>query len=125
MWRVRPDVLIAALWASFAARLVRKRLRRHGIAAHVPRPPHLGATAGKGVSAALSRLHPTCLERALVLQAWFVRQGQPRDVVIGIPRSGMRTGPAHAWVDGTDRSSVSQYLELHRLPPRPRTTKPL
>ncbi len=67
--------------------------------------------------AALSRLKPTCLERALVLQAWMVAQGSARDVVIGVPQGGMKSGPAHAWVDGTDPLSTTTFLELHRIPP--------
>jgi hypothetical protein len=67
--------------------------------------------------AALSRLKPTCLERALVLQAWLASQGTARDVVIGVPRDGMKAGPAHAWVDGTDTVSAEEYVELHRLRP--------
>jgi Transglutaminase-like superfamily len=66
---------------------------------------------------ALSRLKPTCLERALVLQAWLAAQGKPLDVVIGVPRTGMKSGPAHAWVDGTDARALASHLELHRLPP--------
>jgi hypothetical protein len=66
---------------------------------------------------ALSRLKPTCLERALVLQTWLAAHGTLRDVVIGVPPTGMKSGPAHAWVDGTDRVSPLNYLELHRLPP--------
>jgi hypothetical protein len=117
MWRLRPSVLLGALWATVAARLVRRRLRDSGVHAHVPRPPHLGPKGRLGVMAALSRLRPTCLERALVLQAWLAVEGKPRDVVIGVPREGMKSGPAHAWVDGTDAISAATYLELHRLRP--------
>lgn len=88
----------------------------------MPQPPRLGRSAGRGVTAALSRLEPTCLERALVLQAWLASQGVLRDVVIGVPKDGMKAGPAHAWVDGTDAVSATKYLELHRL--RPTTSAP-
>ena len=117
MWRLRPAVLLGALWATVAARLVRRRLKQSGVRARVPRPPPLGPKGGLGVTAALSRLKPTCLERALVLQAWLAAQGNPRDVVIGVPRDGMKSGTAHAWVDGTDPASLEIYLELHRLAP--------
>lgn len=117
MWRLRPTVLLGALWAAVTARLVRTRLAKVGVRASVPRPPRLGPKAGLGVTAALGRLKPTCLERALVLQAWMAAQGTARDVVIGIPRNGMKSGPAHAWVDGTDASSPAMFLELHRIPP--------
>jgi len=117
MWRFRPIVLIGALWATLAARRVRRELRSKGIQARAPRPPRLGRRAGLGVTGALSRLSPTCLERALVLQAWLASQGIMRDVVIGVPPEGMKLQPAHAWVDGTDTVSPAHYLELHRLPP--------
>jgi hypothetical protein len=68
------------------------------------------------VYGALSRLDPTCLERALVQQAWLLSQGRPLDVVIGVPLKGMRSGTAHAWVDGTDPVSPTKYAEIHRLP---------
>lgn len=110
-------VLRAALWAALAARLVRYRLRRHGLQARVPRPPRLGPRGTRGVMGALRRLDATCLERALVQQAWLASLGSLRDVVIGIPPGGMADTPAHAWVDGTDTASAGQYLELHRLPP--------
>lgn len=112
-------MLLGALWATVAARSVRRRLKREGVQARVSPPRHLGPKAGLGVSGALQRLSPTCLERALVQQAWLVSQGSRRDVVIGVPADGMReTGsPAHAWVDGTDRTSPLRYRELHRLAP--------
>src|SRR5579863_9492100 len=121
MWRLRPTVLRGALWATLAARVVRRELRANGMSAHVPRPPRLGRRAGRGVTGALSRLSPTCLERALVLQAWLASQGTMRDVVIGVPPDGMQSTPAHAWVDGTDSVSPVNYLELHRLRPPTKT----
>jgi hypothetical protein len=89
--------------------------------ARVPNPPHLGGGAGRGVAGALSRLSPTCLERALVLQAWLASEGTMRDVIIGLPPDGMKSQPAHAWVDGTESRSAATFLELHRLPPSVRT----
>jgi len=121
MWRFRPSVLLGALWAALAAVAVRRELRTKGMSARGPRPPRLGRRAGLGVTGALNRLSPTCLERALVLQAWLAAQGTLRDVVIGLPPDGMRSQPAHAWVDGTDSRSAATYLELHRLPPPART----
>lgn len=117
MWRLRPTVLLGALWAALAARIVRRELRTNGMNARVPRPPRLGRWAGRGVGGALARLSPTCLERALVLQAWMASEGTMRDVVIGLPPDGLRSQPADAWVDGTESWSAANYLELHRLPP--------
>lgn len=124
MARFHPAVLIAALWAAAAARLVRRRLKRDGLRARVPRPPRVGPRGGRGVRAALRRLSPSCLERALVEQIWLASQGMPRDVVIGVPHDGMKEAPAHAWVDGIDDLSPTHYLELHRLPPPIVTARP-
>jgi hypothetical protein len=121
MWRLRPRVLAGALWAALAAQVVRRRLKQDGVGARVPAPPRLGPGANRGVMGALSRLKPTCLERALVLQAWLASQGTCRDVVIGVPPDGMQSAPAHAWVDGTDAVSPAKYLELHRLRPPTQT----
>jgi hypothetical protein len=119
VWRLRPAVLIGAAWALLSAFRVRRQLRKHGLRREPLRPPRLPRSAGPGVRGALTRLAPTCLERALVQQAWLVSQGEPRDVVIGVLSSGLGPGDAaaHAWVDGTDPSSAARYVELHRIPP--------
>jgi hypothetical protein len=112
-------VLAGATWAALAAWVVRRRLKRDGLGVKVPHPPPLGWRGGRGVRAALGRLGPTCLERALVEQAWLAHAGTPRDVVIGVPPGGMKGSAAHAWVDGADLASPEKYLELYRLPPPP------
>ena len=117
MPRLHPAVLVGALWAAVAVRLVRRRLKKKGLGAKVPSPPRVSPRAGRGVKAVLRRLAPTCLERAVVEQAWMAALGTPRDVVIGVLPGGMKEAPAHAWVDGTDPKSAAEYLELHRLPP--------
>ena len=63
----------------------------------------------------LRRSPATCLESALVLQAWLAAQGDPRDVVIGVasPASGFA---AHAWVDGEPDRVSRGFDELTRLP---------
>jgi len=110
-------VLAAALWAAVAVRLARRRLRSKGVQARVPLPPRLGPGAFRGAQAVLRRYSPTCLERALVEQAWLAANGSRRDVVIGVPEGGLQEAPAHAWVDGNNPSPAGRYLELHRLPP--------
>lgn len=115
--KFRPSVLAGASWATYAALVVRWRLKRVGLKACVPKPPRLSRRAGRGVAGALRRLEPTCLERALVQQAWLASHGVLKEVVIGIPPDGMHKDPAHAWVDGIDSLSPTRYLELHRLPP--------
>lgn len=118
MWRLRPSVLRAALWAWLALRQVRRQLEADVVRPIIKSPPALSATAGVGVMGVLSRTSPTCLEGALVRQHWMACHGDRRDVVIGVPRSGFGDTPAHAWVDGTDPISPAAYVELHRLPPR-------
>lgn len=117
MWRLKPETLRAALWAVLASRQARKALRA-GVSRPSIRPcPDLPRSAFRGVTGAMRRLSPTCLERSLVVQAWMAAHGDERDVVIGLPRENFGAVPAHAWVDGTDHFSAATYLELHRVPP--------
>ncbi len=117
MWRMKPVILASALWAFIAVRVVRHRLRVDGIRAVVPMPPPLPASGARGVGGVLHRLAPTCLERALVAQAWLAAHGEPHDVVIGVPEAGMSNGPAHAWIDGSPTGAPAGHKELHRLAP--------
>jgi hypothetical protein len=116
--RRRPDVptLRAALWALLALRRTRRALQRGPVTEiRVGRPPALPPSAGRGARAIIRRTHPTCLERALVLQAWAAAQGQARDVVIGVNGTGDRF-PAHAWLDGEEDGVHGPYRELLRVP---------
>lgn len=79
-------------------------------------PPKLPPNALRGVRYALRRLPATCLEQALVLQAWHSAQGDPRAVVIGVTAS--RDFAAHAWLDGEPAATPQPYDELLRLPAR-------
>jgi hypothetical protein len=100
-------------------RRVRRALPAAGVNVQVAPPPALPRAAGRGVDAVLARWSPTCLERALVAQRWLLAQGEPRDVVIGVP-SGFGAGekPAHAWLDGSTEAATAThtYTELHRVP---------
>lgn len=101
-------------WALRAVLRVRLSLRRLPVDdIRVARPSHLPPAAARGVHAVLRRLEPSCLERALVLQAWLAAAGEPRDVIIGVtkPSAGFR---AHAWLDG---ESAPGFSELRRLAP--------
>lgn len=112
-----PDVptLRAALWALLALRRTRRALKRDRVIdVRVARPPALPPSAGRGVRAIIRRSDPTCLERALVLQAWNVAHGEPRDVVIGVNGTGEEFA-AHAWLDG-DPDQHGPYHELMRVP---------
>lgn len=117
MWRLKPTVLTAALWAYFSTVSARRQLRSGISHPTLRRPPRLPWSATHGVNGVLSRLSPTCLEGALVRQAWLASHGIMRDVVIGVPPEGLGSATAHAWLDGHDQSSPARYLELHRLPP--------
>lgn len=131
MWRCRPSVLCAAAWAMLSVVVVRRRLRQHGVHAVCPRPPGLPRSAGSGVQAVLTRLSPTCIERALISQAWLLSHGEPRDVIVGVPTEGMGEHSAHAWIAGSEPASEARYVEILRLaagaparPPEKHSTKP-
>ena len=83
--RTDRHALRAALWAQLALLRARWGLRHRGIERVVlNRPPEgLPLSAGRGVYALLRRRPHTCLERALVLQAWESAHGNVSDVVIG------------------------------------------
>jgi Transglutaminase-like superfamily len=117
MWRLKPTVLLAAAWALVSVISVKSQLRRGRARPTVLRPPPLPRRAGVGMDGVLKRLPSTCLESALVRQAWLIAQQEPRDVVIGVPRSGLTREPAHAWLDGLDQTSPRVFLELHRIAP--------
>ena len=112
-----PDLtsLRALWWAWRSLRRVRDDLAgRPLLEVRVKPPPTLPADAFRGVRYALRRLPGTCLEQALVLQAWHAAQGDPRAVVIGVTAS--RDFAAHAWLDGEPAASGQPYDELLRLP---------
>jgi hypothetical protein len=56
----------------------------------------------------------TCLERSVVLQAWDAHHGRPREVVIGVARTGSSIG-AHAWLAGEDAAN-RDFREITRIP---------
>jgi hypothetical protein len=106
------------LWAGRSLIDVRRSLRRTALPdVTVSPPPRLPPTAVRGVRFVLRRRESTCLQRALVLQAWHAAQGSPREVVIGVTDS---KGPfsAHAWLDGDPGDPGRGYDELLRLPAR-------
>jgi transglutaminase superfamily protein len=111
-----PASLRAAWWALVALRKTRRALRYDRVTdIVVGAPPPLPAGAGRGVRAVLRRWEPTCLERALVLQAWDMAHGEPRDVVIGVDGKGDRF-TAHAWLEGEPDGECGPYRELMRVP---------
>ena len=114
-----PDIatLRAAWWAGRALRDVRRQLRRKPLdAVTLPPAPRLPPHAARGVGALLHRRGHSCLEGALVKQAWLAAHDDPRDVVIGVAKPNERFG-AHAWLDGGSDGSVADFTELRRLRP--------
>ncbi|HEX7254741.1 MAG TPA: lasso peptide biosynthesis B2 protein [Gaiellaceae bacterium] len=114
--KLDPASLRAAWWALVAFRRTRRALRRERVTdVVVAPPPALPVRAGRGVRAVLRRADATCLERALVLQAWEAAHGPGRDVVIGV--KGGEKLAAHAWLDGEADGGLA-YEELMRVPAR-------
>lgn len=101
-------------WALIQSRTIRRKVHSEGATARVPFPMVPGPRGWWGVRAAIVLFKPTCLERALVLQAWIGGYTDPPDVVIGVRR---RAGAveAHAWVDGADPWFDPSYDEIARF----------
>jgi Transglutaminase-like superfamily len=121
MWRLRPSVVVGAAWALVATRRVSRGLRTAGLAISPLQAPRLWGYAESGVQGVLHRLSPTCLERALVKQAWMAAHGRLVDVVIGVPRAGFAASSAHAWLDGVPRAQTADYIEVQRIAPSRRS----
>jgi len=116
--RIDLPTLRAAWWARRALHRARRGLRSERVTeVAVGPPPALPGSAERGVWAVFRRTDSTCLERALVLQAWESAHGAPRDVVIGVQGSG-RELAAHAWLDGDPDGELGAYHELLRVPAR-------
>lgn len=115
--RLSPWTLLAAGWAALSLSRARRLLHTDGLTARIAPPPRLlGIDATRGVMAVLRRTRPTCLERAVVLQAWLAAHGTAVDVVIGVAREG-RDLTAHAWLEDGTGPADEPYREIHRLPP--------
>jgi len=118
MRRLSITTLRAAWWADRAAARVRRKLISDGLSgvSPIPPPPLVTPVGGRAVEAVLRRRGRTCLERALVLQAWHAAAGKSRDVVIGVALSEPRFR-AHAWLDGDPGVRESDFEVLRRQPP--------
>ena len=112
-----PDLAtIRALhWARGALRHVDRTLATKTPADVAVRPPRSGLPpeAVRGVRYALRRRSATCLERALVMQAWLAGQGVRVPVVVGVA-GGTDRFAAHAWLEGEKHEPFEEVL---RLPP--------
>lgn len=115
--RISPASWRAAWWAWRVVRRARKDLKVDGLAARVQPPPRLPWGARVGVNGVLNRLEPTCLEKALVLQAWLAAHDVHRDVVVGVRGNADKVN-AHAWVDGVAYpDEYAKYTVIHRIRP--------
>lgn len=107
--------LRAAWWASRAIRRAKTIPVGWSAAANLPDAPCLPSTARRGVNAALRLARSSCLVRATVLQAWWLSQGEARDLIIGVtaPSKGFA---AHAWLEGDPPCHSEGFAELLRQP---------
>lgn len=114
-----PGRLGAAGWTVLAWWRVHRAIRTRPLAdVVVPAPWWHRPGRGQGsVAVTLALLRASCLESALVWQRWEAAGGRPRDVVVGVTRSGDRF-LAHAWLDGTDPRG--EFVEIHRRPAKGR-----
>lgn len=122
---VRADAraVRAGGWALVAWRRTRRQLAAGPLGdVRVPRAPAGGATSRRAVEGVLRRVGASCLERELVRQAWFARQGDARVVVVGVTSPGEGFG-AHAWLDGESCAERQNMVEILRWPPAPATTR--
>ena len=117
-WAAKPKGLLVSVqayrWAHAELDDVKLRLKTEGVTTRVTPPVGLAPRGYRGMRRALSQVSPTCLERALVLQAWIASYTDAPDVVIGV-RRGETEIEAHAWVEGDDSAFDPSYGELTRL----------
>ena len=84
--------------------------------ARIPPAAGMGPRGGWGIRVAFIATQPTCLERALLLQAWVGGYSDAPDVVIGVRKTSGGV-EAHAWVEDRDPLFDPSYTELTRLAP--------
>jgi hypothetical protein len=88
------------------------------MAARTPAAPTFPRWSAAVVERSLAAADATCLQRCLVLQAWFAGQGRDVEIVVAVPRGAAESFAAHAWVRGYDRDEFDTYRELTVLAPR-------
>jgi hypothetical protein len=107
------------VWAWRAHGEVHRRLPHTGLDGEMlmPAPPRAAmltdVEGDRAVRSVLGLRRASCLEEALVRQAWLSGRGTPRDIVIGVtaPSDGFR---AHAWLEGD--AVGGGYVEMFRQP---------
>ncbi len=105
-------------WALIAVTRVRHQLRSGGLdSLRMSTPPRdAGPAAERALAGVLRRRGASCLESAVVRQAWRAGHGDQRDVVIGVrpPADGFQ---AHAWLAGDpEDTAANPFTELTREP---------
>src|SRR5450432_2157808 len=106
--------LITAVWAMRQWRAIHRRLAVAKLELiQVSAAPRLGLAATRGVRLALRLCHATCLERSLIMQRWYLDQGESLDVVIGVQSPGSKFG-AHAWLERPGQLTQFSYAPLVR-----------
>lgn len=112
----RRDVVTirSGLWALRASYVVHRRLARDGMGrVRLPDPPRLRSDTGRSslrvIEAVCDKQALTCLESALVRQAWLAAQGQRYEIVLGVtaPSTGFH---AHAWLESDPVDPLFQVL---------------
>lgn len=122
--RVGPG-LQGLRWANEQLVRLRGTLGSEGLDAVVEPPPTIARGSLLGARALLEARRATCLERSLVIQAWFAARGVGLDVIVGVKRSLSDPGDtAHAWVDRFDDDCSTTYAEIRRVQPRLVVTPP-
>ncbi len=81
----------------------------------LPRVPPWCRRGGRGVELVLRRSSASCLEGALVRQAWRAAHGDLQAVVIGVGHPGEAFG-AHAWLECDGERESPGFVELMRHP---------
>ena len=116
LWRLWDEAR-GAWWAVGAWREVRRALVEHGLTGVVITPPlRLPARAERGMRLVMDRVRPSCLERALILQAWHQAHGHDHDVIIGVAWTEAEFR-AHAWLDVETASQGAGFREITRISP--------
>lgn len=115
--------VIAALagfrWAHAQYSALGRTLGPDGLNAEVAPPPTVARGSLRGAQAFLELRRATCLERSLIIQAWFAANGAALDVIIGVRRTHVQGGAqAHAWVDRYDADCSKDFAEIRRVSAR-------
>lgn len=121
-WR-SPAAHRARRWTQDSLRAVRRDLPTTGMGLRCTDfPTDLPDWSRPVVEHSLALAGATCLQRCLVVQAWFTARDVDAEIVVAVPRASEDTFTAHAWLRGHDRDEFERYSELTvlRPPARPR-----